>query len=139
MSLRNWFGNVKEEEPTRQEQRAEARLCVHAQVLVCGDTQTSDDRLETADLVNLASGGLRLRMDNEVEVGQTLWIRTTVTHVSRHNLSADIGVSWDKGRSIASALPLPVSNEALTQNPAPGDPPVTAVALRSTDPFSSLE
>lgn len=127
MSLRNWFGNVKEEEPTRQEQRADARLSIHAQVLVSGDPQTSDDRLETADLVNLASGGLRLRMDNEVEVGQTLWIRTTVTHVSRHSLSADIGVTWDVDRLDAQPLPVPAASESSTPDSQAGDTSVAVV------------
>ncbi len=114
MSLKKWFGTAEPEEPTRQEQRADPRLSVHAQVLISDDPQTSDDELEGAELVDFASGGLRLRMDKEIEVGQTLWVRTTVTHVSQHGVSTEIGVTWDADRSDAKPLPIPVSSESPT-------------------------
>ena len=130
MGLRSWFGTVDQEE-AKPEQRSNARLSVHAEVLVSGGPQPSEDRLERADLVDFASGGLRLRTDSPVEVGQTVWVRTTVAHVSQDGLSTELGVTWDAGRPNVEPLPVSVSPEssALSADETPN--PEVALALIS--------
>lgn len=118
MGLRSWFGTAEQKETEKAELRSDVRLSVHAEVLVSADPQPSDDRLKRADLVDFASGGLQLRMDAPVKVGQTVWVRTTVAHVSQHESSTELGVTWDLGKPSSQALPASKRRQPTPPSPA---------------------
>lgn len=140
MSWKAWFGSFEKEEPALQEQRVSARISAHAQVII-SDTpgEDSEDKAADANLVDFGSGGLRLRMNGEFEVGQTVWVRTTVTHVSQDGPSAEIGVTWDAEKGPVPALPLSASNEQSTPQPQDVGNAVAIAAPRSVERYASVE
>ena len=92
MSLKEWI----KQGPLRRDNRRAPRMGLHQEALACRLLDGKKEEPEKIELLDFSSGGLKVCLSSPIEIGQTVWIRTTVRHVeARDDGAIEAGVTWE--------------------------------------------
>jgi hypothetical protein len=112
LSFAKWFATPEPKVKPLVEKRADPRISVQAQVDVSDGPLPSVSETKQADLINFASGGLSLRVDLPLEVGQIVWIQARVTHATREGTATAAGICWETSPRPAPRAEAPPEGQA---------------------------
>lgn len=91
MTLWEWIQHG----PLRREKRNAKRLGLYQKALA-RRLDRDDSAPETVELLDFSSGGLKIRLESQIEVGQDIWIRARIRHVQQcEDGASESGISWD--------------------------------------------